>query len=125
MQIIVSSTGGSNKSGFDERYENLRYYSLTNDRLFTKKDIEAFLRKEIIFEYGKEEYKRIFIKMDIAGAAGETKLQRGLYITIEFKDKKNYEKAISTSFKHRLHQKIINRSCISMPIIITLNNMDY
>lgn len=125
MQIIVSGTGGSNKSGFDERYENLRYYSLTNDRLFTKKDIEAFLRKEIIFEYGKEEYKRIFIKMDIAGAAGETKLQRGLYITIEFKDKKNYEKAISTSFKHRLHQKIINRSCISMPIIITLNNMDY
>ena len=70
------------------------------------------------------EYKRIFIKQDIEGAAGETRLQRGLYITIEFKDKKNFEKAVHSSFKQRIHQKIINRSCISMPIIVTLLNLD-
>ena len=116
--------GGTDKANVDERYENLRYYTLTNDRLYTKKDIEAFLRKEIITEFGKEEFKRIFIELKIEGAAGETRLQRGLYITIKFKDKKNFEKAVSSSFKHRIHQKIVNRSCISMPIIVTLLNLD-
>ena len=110
--------GGADKANVDERYENLRYYTLTNDRLYTKKDIEAFLRKEIITEFGKKEFKRIFIDLKIAGAAGETKLQRGLYITIKFKDKKNIKKADDTSLINRLYQKIINRSCISMPIII-------
>ena len=124
LPIIVSSMGGADKANVDERYENLRYYTLTNDRLFTKKDIEAFLRKEIITEFGKEEFKRIFIELKIEGAAGETRLQRGLYITIKFKDKKNFEKAVSSSFKHRIHQKIVNRSCISMPIIVTLLNLD-
>ena len=124
LPIIVSSMGGADKANVDERYENLRYYTLTNDRLYTKKDIEAFLRKEIISEFGKEEFKRIFTELKIEGAAGETKLQRGLYITIKFKDKKNFEKAVSSSFKHRIHQKIVNRSCISMPIIVTLLNLD-
>ena len=124
LPIIVSSMGGADKANVDERYENLRYYTLTNDRLYTKKDIEAFLRKEIITEFGKEEFKRIFTELKIEGAAGETKLQRGLYITIKFKDKKNFEKAVSSSFKHRIHQKIVNRSCISMPIIVTLLNLD-
>lgn len=124
VKVLVSAMGGSNKASFDERYENLRYYSLTNDRLFTKKDIEAFLRKEIIAEFGKNEYKRIFIKLNIEGAAGRTKLQRGLYITIEFKDKKNFEKAVNTSLKYRIYQKIVNRSCISMPIIISLANIE-
>ena len=124
LPIIVSSMGGADKANVDERYENLRYYTLTNDRLYTKKDIEAFLRKEIITEFGKEEFKRIFIELKIEGAAGETKLQRGLYISIKFKDKKNFEKAVSSSFKHRIHQKIVNRSCISMPIIVTLLNLD-
>ena len=117
--------GGTDKANVDERYENLRYYTLTNDRLYTKKDIDAFLRKEIITEFGKEEFKRIYTELKIEGAAGETKLQRGLYITIKFKDKKNFEKAINTSFKNRLYQKIINRSCISMPInisILIINN---
>lgn len=125
LPIFVSSMGGADKANVDERYENLRYYTLTNDRLYTQKDIEAFLRKEIITEFGKEEFKRIFIELKIEGAAGETRLQRGLYITIKFKDKKNFEKAINTSLKNRLYQKIINRSCISMPVIITLNNIDY
>ena len=123
VNVLVGGMGGTDKASVDERYENLRYYSLTNDRLFTKKDIEAFLRKEIITEFGKEEFKRIFINLNIEGAAGATKLERGLYITIKFKDKKNYEKAKNTSFKHRIYQKIVNRSCISMPIIISLNNL--
>lgn len=118
LPILVSCMGGADKANVDERYENLRYYTLTNDRLYTKKDIEAFLRKEIITEFGKKEFKRIFIDLKIAGAAGETKLQRGLYITIKFKDKKNIKKADDTSLINRLYQKIINRSCISMPIII-------
>lgn len=124
LPIFVSSMGGADKANVDERYENLRYYTLTNDRLYTQKDIEAFLRKEIITEFGKEEFKRIFIELKIEGAAGETRLQRGLYITIKFKDKKNFEKAVSSSFKHRIHQKIVNRSCISMPIIVILLNLD-
>ena len=125
LPIIVSSMGGTDKANVDERYENLRYYTLTNDRLYTKKDIEAFLRKEIITEFGKEEFKRIFIELKIEGAAGETKLQRGLYITIKFKDKKNFEKAVNSSFKHRIHQKIVNRSCISMPINVSLIDLNY
>lgn len=123
LPIIVSGMGGADKANVDERYENLRYYTLTNDRLYTKKDIEALIRKEIITEFGKEEFKRIFIELKIEGAAGETKLQRGLYITIKFKDKKNFEKAVNTSMKNRIYQKIINRSCISMPIIISINNL--
>ena len=123
ITILVDGMGGTDKASIDERYENLRYYSLTNDRLFTKKDIEAFLRKEIITEFGKEEFKRVFIEMSIEGTAGISKLQRGLYITIKFKDKKNYEKAISSSFKHRIYQRILNRSCISMPITISLTSI--
>lgn len=123
ITILVAGMGGTDKASFDERYENLRYYSLTNDRLFTKKDIEAFLRKEIISEFGKEEFKRVFIEMNIEGTAGISKLQRGLYITIKFKDKKNYEKAINSSFRHRIYQRILNRSCISMPITISLTSI--
>lgn len=124
IKILVSAMGGADKATVDEKYENLRYYSLTNDRLFTKKDIEAFMRKEIIAEFGKSEHNRIFVKLNIEGIAGETKLQRGLYVTVEFKDRKNFEKAVTTSFKHRIFQKLLNRSCISMPIEISLVNLD-
>lgn len=124
MKVIVSGMGGADKATVDERYENLRYYSLTNDRLYTKKDIEAFLRKEIITEFGKEELKRIFIKINIEGTAGESRIQRGLYITIEFKDKKNFDKAIDNSFKQRVYRKILNRSCISMPIVIKIVDLN-
>ena len=88
--------------------------------MYTKKDIEAFLRKEVIAEFGKCEYKHIFIRQNIEGAVGQAKLQRGLYITIEFKDKKNYDRANDSSFSHRIQQKIISRSCIAMPIIVNL-----
>jgi hypothetical protein len=124
IPVIVAATCGADKATVDERYEQLRYYALTNDRLYTKMDIDAFLRKEIMARFGKEEFKRIFIKMSIEGTAGETKLQRGLYIDIEFKDKKNYERAVSLAFDKQMRQKIENKSCIAMPIILELRNLE-
>lgn len=124
VPIIVAPGGGSDKASADERYEHLRYYSLTNDRLYTKMDIDAFLRKEIIAEFGKEEFKRIFIKINIEGAGGQYSLQRGLYVDIEFKDKKNYDKATALSFDKLMRQKIEGRSCIAMPIVVELKNLE-
>ena len=124
VPIIISAMGGCDKASADERYELLRYFSLTNDRLFTKMDIDAFLRKEIIAEFGKDEFRRIFIKITIEGTGGPASLQRGLYINIEFKDKKNYEKALAMSLDKQLKQKIDNKSCISMPILIHLINLE-
>lgn len=122
--VVVPGMAGADKATADQRYELLRYYSLTNDRLYTKADIEAFLRKEIIREFGKEEFKRIFIKINIEGTGGAHMLQRGLYIDLEFKDKKNYDKAVSLSFDKLMKQKIDGRSCIAMPIIINLKNLE-
>lgn len=124
VSIIVSATGGADKASVDERYELLRYYSLTNDRLYTKMDIDAFLRKEIMVEFGKEEFKRIFINMNIEGAGGELSVQRGLYIDICFKDKKNYERAVDISFDILMRQRIENKSCIAMPIVVKLRNLE-
>ena len=124
VSIIVSAMCGADKASADERYELLRYYSLTNDRLYTKMDIDAFLRKEIMAEFGKEESKRIFIKMNIEGTGGEKALQRGLYISIEFKDKKNYEEAKKKSFEQLMKQRIENKSCITMPIIVEFRNLE-
>lgn len=122
--VVVSAMGGSDKATADERYELLRYYSLTNDRLYTKMDIDAFLRKEIMAEFGKDEFKRIFIKINIEGAGGTARLVRGLYIDIEFKDKKNYDKAVTAAFGKLMRQKIEYRSCIAMPITVTLRNLE-
>ena len=122
--VLVSASGGSDKATPDERYELLRYFALTNDRLYTKKDIGAFLRKEIMNEFGKEEFKRIFIKMNIEGTGGEVGLQRGLYIDIEFKDKKNYEHAKDMAYDKLMQQKIRNKSCIAMPVIVKLRNLE-
>ena len=124
LKIVVAPMGGTDKASADKRYELLIYYSLTNDRLYTKMDIDAFLRKEIIAKFGKEEFKRIFIKINIEGVGGEHSLQRGLYIDIEFKDKKNYEKAVNESFDKKMKQKIDSKSCISMPIMIGLINLE-
>ena len=122
--ILVSAMGGTDKATADERYELLRYFALTNDRLYTRMDIDAFLRKEILAEFGKEEFRRIFIKMSVEGAAGGNNLQRGLYIVIEFKDRKNFQHAQRMAFDRLLQQRIRNRSCIAMPIIITLKNLE-
>lgn len=130
VECLISALGGSDKISPDARYELLRYYALTNDRLYTRMDVDAFLRKEIMATFGKEEFNsndkssRIFIKMNIQGAEGERSLRRGLYIDIEFKDKKNYEKAIQKSFGNLIQQKIEDNSCIAMPIIVTLVNLE-
>jgi hypothetical protein len=124
VNIVVSAMGGTDKVSADKMYEQLRYYSLTNDRLYTKMDIEAFLRNEVMTMFGKEEFKRIFIRLNVEGAGGPNSLQRGLYIDIEFKDKKNYEKAVQNSFDNLTKQKIEGKSCISMPIIVKLHNLE-
>ena len=124
VPIVVSAMGGADKASADERYELLRYYSLTNDRLYTKMDIDAFLRKEIMVEFGREEFKRIIINMSIEGAEGPTAVQRGLYIDISFKDKKNYERALGISFDTLMQQRIESKSCISMPIIVKLRKLE-
>lgn len=124
VQVVVGGMGGADKATADERYEQLRYYSLTNDRLYTRMDVDAFMRKEIIGEFGKEEFRRISIKTNIGGTGGSTRLQRGLYVDIEFKDKKNYNRAVSMMFDKILQQKIINKSCIAMPIKVQLRNLE-
>ena len=124
VEVVISGMGGTDKATADERYEQLRYYSLTNDRLYTRMDIDAFLRKEIMAEYGREEFHRIFLKINVEGCGGENKLQRGLYIDIEFKDRKNYEHAVRMSFDTLMQQRIRNKSCIAMPIIVTLKNLE-
>lgn len=124
IPVIVAASCGADKSTVDERYEQLRYYALTNDRLYSKMDIDAFLRKEIMARFGKDEFKRIFIKINVEGAGGPSQLQRGLYIDIEFKDTKNYDKAVSISFDKQMRQKIENNSCIAMPIIVNLRNLE-
>ena len=124
VHVLVSAMGGADKATVDERYELLRYFSLTNDRLYTRMDIDAFLRKELIAEFGKEEFRRIFVKMSIQGAAGGEHLQRGLYIDIEFKDHKNYNHANEMSLHRLLEQRIRNRSCIAMPVVITLKDLE-
>lgn len=124
VTVVVSAMGGADKATVDERYELLRYYTLTNDRLYTKMDIDAFLRKEIMAKFGKSEFRRIMVKINVEGAGGMRELQRGLYIDIEFKDRKNHERALQDSFDKQMKQKIECKSCITMPIIVKLRNLD-
>ena len=124
VPVLVSAMGGRDKAGADERYELIRYYSLTNDRLFTKMDIDAFVRKELVAVFGKEEFKRIRLKINVAGAPGLHSVQRGLYVDIEFKDKKNYDKALGEGLQIKLQRKIESKSCISMPVMVRLYNCD-
>lgn len=122
--VCTNAMAGTDKASPDERYEQLRYYSLTNDRLFTRMDIDAFLRKELLAEFGKEEFHRIFVKISIQGTGGEHGLKRGLYIDIEFKDRRNYEHAANMYFDTLMQQRIESKSCIAMPIIVTLKNLE-
>lgn len=124
VRIVSSASGGEDKAGPDQRYELLRYYTLTADRLYTKMDIDAFLRLQLLKEYGKEEIKRISFDISVQGAAGASKLVRGLYIDIRFRDEKNYSKATSMALDRKLHRMITDKSCISMPIIITLISLE-
>ncbi len=87
-------------------------------------DIDAYLRKELLAEFGKDEFHRIFIKTSVQGAGGEESLRRGLYVDIEFRDRKNYEHACSLAYDRLMEQRIRNHSCIAMPIIVTLKNLE-
>ena len=123
-EVIIGGMGGRNKATPDQRYELLRYNTLTADRLFTRMDIDAFLRKEIMAFFGREEFRRIFIKINVEGSEGERGLQRGLYIDIEFKDRKNYEQAAGISLASLLQQRIARKSCLTMPVIVNLVNLE-
>lgn len=124
VKVVVSATGGVDKAGPDLRYEMLRYYTLTSDRLYTKMDIDAFLRMQLLKEFGKEEIKRISFDIEIHGAGNAVKLTRGLYVGIRFKDTKNYKKAIDMALDRKLQQIIKDKSCISMPIRVSLFNIE-
>lgn len=121
VRIVLSATGGEDKATPDQMYEMLRYYTLTSDRIYTKMDVDSFLRLQLVKEFGREEMKRISYNINIEGAAGAAKLQRGLYIDIVFKDNRNYQKALSLALDRKLHRQIVDRSCISMPVIVGLN----
>jgi len=124
VEVVIGGMCGADKATADQRYELMRYYSLTNNRLYTKMDIEAFLRKEIMAKFGRGEFPRIQIAITVAGNGGETKLRRGLYIDLSFKDKKNYDRAVRDGFACLMQQKISNLSCISMPIIVELKCLE-
>ena len=124
VPVVVGAMGGRDKADADSRYEQVRYYSMTNDRLYTKMDIEAYVRKELISIYGKDEFKRIYIKTSIEGVGGSISTKRGLYIDLEFKDKKNFEKATARYLKDYLENKIRNKSCIAMPVVVVLVSLE-
>lgn len=124
VRVISSATGGEDKASVDQCYEMLRYYTLTSDRLFTKMDIDAFLRLQLLKEFGKDEMKRINYDISIQGTPGDAKLARGLYIDIRFKDEKNYRKAADMALDKKLHRLIVDKSCISMPIIVSLISLE-
>ena len=118
VRVIAGATGGEDKADADQRYELLRYYTLTSDRLFTKMDIDAFVRLRLLKEFGREEMKRISHDITVQGAGGPSRLMRGLYVDIRFRDRRNYEKACATALDRNLRQMILDRSCLSMPVIV-------
>lgn len=124
VPVIVSAMGGKDKATADSRYELLRYYSLTRDRLFTRMDVDAYVRKELVAIYGKEEFKRIMVDVHVEGAGGGDSVRRGLYVDIEFKDRKNFEKAVELSISEILVDGITKHGCFSLPIFVNTNVKD-
>lgn len=124
VAVIMSATGGEDRASADQMHELLRYYTLTADRLYTKMDVDAFLRLQLIREFGQEETRRISYAISIQGTEGSLKLRRGLYVDISFKDNKNFQKAASMALDRKLARQIADRSCISMPIIISLSKTE-
>lgn len=59
-------------------------------------------------------------EISVQGAGGPEKLMRGLYIDIRFKDQKNFDKALEFSLDRRLRQQILDKSCLSMPVNVSL-----
>lgn len=123
-EVMVDARGGMDKASADGRYELLRYFALTNDRLYTRMDIDAFIRKEIVREFGIADARRIVIKMGMEGVEGPAHIRRGLYIDLSFKDRTTYEKAMNMGFGVMVQQRITNKACITMPVIVTLHNLE-
>lgn len=124
VHIVSSAIGGEDNATADQQYEMLRYYTLTADRLYTKMDVDAFLRLQLLKEFGKNEMKRIVYDISIQGVGSYAKVIRGLYIDIKFMDERNYHRAMNISLDRKLHQMILEKSCISMPIIVNLILLD-
>jgi hypothetical protein len=124
VPIVVSARGGKDKATADQRYELIRYFTLTNDRLYTKMDVDAFVRKELVAMFGKDELKRIYVKVHVEGTGGVASLERCVYVDLDFKDKKNYIKAENEQLEHSLYHSIVNHACISMPIIVRLKSLE-
>lgn len=122
--VVADADGGEDKASADQLYEMLRYYTLTADRIYTRMDLDAFLRLELLREYGQEEMKRISHSIAIHGAGGPSRLMRGIYIDIRFKDEKNYRRALAVGLDRRLRRLIDDKSCLSMPVVIALVNDD-
>lgn len=124
VRLVAGAQGGEDRADADMMYELLRYYTLTADRLYTRMDIDAFVRKTLLTEFGADEMKRISHSVEIHGAAGARGLERGLYIEIAFKDRKNYDRAVALSLANNLRNQISDRACISMPVIVSLVNRE-
>ncbi len=124
VAVLVKAMGGCDKAKPDEKYEMLRYFTLTADRIYTKMDLDAFLRKEIIAKFGKGEFDRIFTKIDVYGTGAMTNVKRAVYIQLDFKDKKNYDRAVSEGFVKHLEQNIEAKACLHMPVFINMVNLE-
>lgn len=124
VRVITSADCGEDKATPDQMYEMLRYYTMTADRLYTKMDVDAFLRFQLLKEFGKDEMRRISYHISVQGAGGGEKLRRGLYVSISFKDEKNFQKARALSLDVKLRELIEDKSCISMPILVSLHTVD-
>lgn len=84
----------------------------------------SFLTKASTSIFVKEEFRRLSVNVHVEGAAGRDSIQRGLYVDIEFKDKKNHTLAIGNNLEMKLIQKIKANSCISMPIIVAIKLLE-
>lgn len=87
-------------------------------------DIDAFMRMSLLREFGKDEMRRIGYDITVQGVGDTRRLRRGLYIDIRFKDRKNYEKARMRNLDTLLHRQIEDKSCLTMPVIVSLINLE-
>ncbi|MCH5224523.1 MAG: hypothetical protein J1D77_00940 [Muribaculaceae bacterium] len=124
IPVVCNYDCGRDKAKVDEVYELLRYHSMTRNRLFTKMDIEAYTRVELMKFFGKSEKDRMEIQLSVMGAPGFRSLHRALYVKIYFKDKRNCIKAMDMGLDKRLTRGIEDHSCLSMPVIVILHSLE-
>ena len=123
-KVVCDAAGGRDKASPDTMHELLRYHLMTADRLYTRMDIDAFMRMSLLREFGKDEMRRICYDITVQGVGDTHRLRRGLYIDIRFKDRKNYEKARMRNLDTLLHRQIEDKSCLTMPVIVSLINLE-